>query len=426
MPALESYAPFPDAAEGYERCVIFLPSKDTDAASLHHRVQLLAGRYERRATAISTSSGATSGTKQRYYNGAVYEYPLEGWNCSYYVVDLGTMVDSATQPAMPVDGEYEFITLEEKTFIAYDSHAPIVVYIPAGSELHYRVWADETSRREEYQNTLAEEGDTAGQVVVGTYNARGTPEEAAKHTRAIPSAAVNAENDDEARAVPAVYAPRSFQPAPSTEPEDTVPVEGSEPNPAYHTAAAVQQQPEEEQEERQPRATPPPPAESAPRELGEPEGGYREVDNGVHYPGQEASTPPPPVPTPPQASEPEAHGHHKHRGEKGNASPNGARSRGRTNGKSGPTPPPTMETSLSTEEFVAPTPKGKGGARNNNEGTPSLGSTPLKKAGGEEKKSGGIRGVWNKVTGKKAASSKDGSERGGSRSPSTGQKRNGH
>ncbi|GET87239.1 ecotin, putative [Leishmania tarentolae] len=134
MPSLQDYhAPYPVAAPGQVRKVIYLPQQDPAVEQQHLRVQLIPGRQEH------CEDG-------RLYKltGSVREETVEGCGYSYYVVVLGGMSTDHRALSDP-ENATTFVALPENPMIAYNSKLPIVVYVPQGAEVRYRIWADDAS-----------------------------------------------------------------------------------------------------------------------------------------------------------------------------------------------------------------------------------------------------------------------------------------
>jgi ecotin len=135
MPSLADYhAPYPDPAPGQERKVIYLPPLDSDMEENHMRVQLIAGRHE------DCEDG-----RLYHLTGIITEDVVEGWGYSYYVVTLGDIYAAHRTPA-DTENATSFVAMFEKPMLRYNSKLPIVVYVPEGAEVHYRVWMDEAAR----------------------------------------------------------------------------------------------------------------------------------------------------------------------------------------------------------------------------------------------------------------------------------------
>lgn len=135
MPSIrETGAPYPEAGEGQQRFVISLPSYGDDIERAHLQVQLIAGRFE----------SGDDGDKY-VYRGSLQEYTVEGWGYPYWVAELHDLVATRSTPI--AQHKDNFIQLADSPVTQYNSKLPIVVYAPAGSEVRYRVWADEAGRK---------------------------------------------------------------------------------------------------------------------------------------------------------------------------------------------------------------------------------------------------------------------------------------
>lgn len=140
MPSLQDYhVPYPAAAPGQVRKVIYLPRQNPTVEQQHLRVQIIPGRHE------NCDDG-------RLYKltGSVTEETLQGWGYSYYVVTLGDIYAAHRSSSDPARAT-TFVALDESPVIAYNSKLPIVVYVPEGAELRYRIWTDDASLAQSIQ-----------------------------------------------------------------------------------------------------------------------------------------------------------------------------------------------------------------------------------------------------------------------------------
>lgn len=118
---------FPLTHKGLVRQVIFLPKKTKEDLL---KVELQVGKIFELDT-----------INQYFLMGELQQKILQGWGFSYYVLqtsgDLGGTL-MAIHPDTPK--EKRFVSLAEETIIRYNSEMPIVVYLPKGFELRYRIW----------------------------------------------------------------------------------------------------------------------------------------------------------------------------------------------------------------------------------------------------------------------------------------------
>jgi ecotin len=119
---------FPPAEEGMVRYVLLLPKQDDESAL---KVELIIGQT------IQTDK------RNRYFfGGKIEEATINGWGFTYYRVNkLGPLAGTlmASDPDAPK--VERFITLGGDSYlIRYNSHLPLVVYVPEGVEVRYRIW----------------------------------------------------------------------------------------------------------------------------------------------------------------------------------------------------------------------------------------------------------------------------------------------
>jgi ecotin len=119
---------FPPAEEGQVRYVLQLPPQ-ADESTFH--VELIVGKTVR-----------IDKENRYFFGGSIQEETIAGWGYPRYTVEkLGPMAGTlmAVDPDAPKVSR--FVPLAgEPYLIRYNSRLPIVVYVPEGVEVHYRVW----------------------------------------------------------------------------------------------------------------------------------------------------------------------------------------------------------------------------------------------------------------------------------------------
>lgn len=119
---------FPAAEAGQVRYVVRVPAQADEG---EYKVELLVGKTVR-----------TDERNRYFFSGRLEEVELQGWGYQRYVLaELGPMV--GTLMAAPPDAPQvdRFITLGGETrLFRYNSRMPLVVYVPDGVEVRYRVW----------------------------------------------------------------------------------------------------------------------------------------------------------------------------------------------------------------------------------------------------------------------------------------------
>ncbi|MNG72616.1 Ecotin precursor [compost metagenome] len=125
--SLKDIAPYPEAEQGFTRQVIHLPAQPDESA---HKLEILAGKLLQ-----------VDCNRQRL-GGNLEERTLEGWGYSYYRLDK-VAGPASTLMACPEGKQTEaFVPVAGEGFmLRYNSKLPVVVYVPQGVEVRYRVWS---------------------------------------------------------------------------------------------------------------------------------------------------------------------------------------------------------------------------------------------------------------------------------------------
>ena len=118
--------PFPAAEAGMVRKVIHLPEvKNPDL----YRVQLLPGKV----MDMDCNRARLSGT--------MTEKTAEGWGFNYWVVSDVGPGPSTMMPCDPkMKKTQEFVAIYSEQLHRYNAKLPLVVYVPDGIELRYRIF----------------------------------------------------------------------------------------------------------------------------------------------------------------------------------------------------------------------------------------------------------------------------------------------
>ena len=124
---LKDVAPYPEAEKGFTRQVIHLPEEADESA---FKLEILAGKTLQ-----------VDCNRQRLA-GSLEEQTLDGWGYSYYRLNkVGG--PATTLMACPDGNKTEaFVPVVGEGFmLRYNSKLPVVVYVPEGVEVRYRVWS---------------------------------------------------------------------------------------------------------------------------------------------------------------------------------------------------------------------------------------------------------------------------------------------
>ena len=126
--AADTMKAFPPAEEGMVRYVLQLPKQDDESVL---KVELMVGK-----------TVAVDEVNTYFFGGQIEKETIKGWGYPRYTVKkLGPMAGTlmAVDPNAPK--VERFIAIGgEPYLIRYNSRLPIVVYVPEGVEVRYRIW----------------------------------------------------------------------------------------------------------------------------------------------------------------------------------------------------------------------------------------------------------------------------------------------
>lgn len=117
---------YPKAEEGMIRQVIILPKLADEETK---KVELLIGKE------------MDVDCNHHFFGGELVERDLQGWGYTY--LELAELKGSFSTLMACLDGNTtkKFITINNPNLYRYNSKLPIVVYVPEGVQVKYRVWA---------------------------------------------------------------------------------------------------------------------------------------------------------------------------------------------------------------------------------------------------------------------------------------------
>ena len=116
---------FPAAQDGFERKVIRLPKVENPEL---YRVQLLPGKMME-----------VDCNKARL-GGSLKQETAKGWGYNYWVLEEGPAA-STMMACVDSAKRQEFVALYSEALYRYNAKLPMVVYLPKGYELRYRIWS---------------------------------------------------------------------------------------------------------------------------------------------------------------------------------------------------------------------------------------------------------------------------------------------
>jgi ecotin len=119
---------FPPAGKGMTRYVIRLPQEKDEAAL---KVELIVGKMVK-----------TDARNRYFFGGKLETESIPGWGYDRYILRnidpmAGTLM--AVDPNAPL--VERFVGLGSETILRYNSRLPVVVYVPEGVEVRYRLWS---------------------------------------------------------------------------------------------------------------------------------------------------------------------------------------------------------------------------------------------------------------------------------------------
>lgn len=125
---LEKIAPFPKAEEGMSRQVIYLPMQENEE---NFKVELLIGKT------------LEVDCNRQMMGGQLKKRTLEGWGYSYFVLRKISAPASTMMACIDSTRRPQFVSanLGTASMQRYNSRLPMVVYVPQGIEVRYRIWS---------------------------------------------------------------------------------------------------------------------------------------------------------------------------------------------------------------------------------------------------------------------------------------------
>ena len=126
--AADNMKAFPPADAGMVRYVLQLPQNDNESSL---KVELMVGKT------VQVDDKNTY-----FFSGSIKETIIEGWGFPRYdVAALGQMAGTLMAPDPRAPKVNRFVTLGgEPYLLRYNSRLPIVIYVPQGAEVRYRIW----------------------------------------------------------------------------------------------------------------------------------------------------------------------------------------------------------------------------------------------------------------------------------------------
>ena len=119
---------YPPAEKGMTRHVVKLPVEDKEDDL---KVEIVVGKTVK-----------TDGVNRHFLGGSIEEETIKGWGFPRYLVrDVGPMAGTlmGVPPGTPMVDT--FVSLRGNPYLVrYNSKLPLVIYVPEGCEVRYRIW----------------------------------------------------------------------------------------------------------------------------------------------------------------------------------------------------------------------------------------------------------------------------------------------
>jgi len=124
--------PYPAPEKGYQRWVFRVPPA---ASEEDRKVQIVVGKM------LSVDCNRT------WFGGDLEQKTVKGWGYAYYRLEKAHGPASTRMACPPGQASTEaFVSVRGGGFLQrYNSKLPVVVYVPEGFEVRYRVWAPEAN-----------------------------------------------------------------------------------------------------------------------------------------------------------------------------------------------------------------------------------------------------------------------------------------
>lgn len=129
LQAADNMKAFIPAEEGMVRHVLQLPGKDDESL---FRVELIVGKTVQ-----------VDEHNQYFFGGHIEKEQITGWGFTQYKLrNLGLMGGTLRAIAPNSPKVTRFVTLGGDPYIIrYNSRLPVVIYVPEGVEVRYRIWS---------------------------------------------------------------------------------------------------------------------------------------------------------------------------------------------------------------------------------------------------------------------------------------------
>lgn len=139
---------YPTASSDQRQIVIHLPAKEDLSMESNYKVELIGGKT------------MTVDCNRHGLDGSWEKKTVEGMGYTYYTFTSDGKAWS-TMMGCPEESKHEAFVAAEPLMIDYNSRLPIVVYLPKGFELRYRIWTSGTLLDPDHPEYIPQAGHEA-------------------------------------------------------------------------------------------------------------------------------------------------------------------------------------------------------------------------------------------------------------------------
>ncbi len=115
---------FPSPKQGYKQVFIKVPSKKNES---DYKIEVFVGKT------------MMVDCNRHFMGGSIESQTLDGWGYSYYIAETDGNVASTRMGCPDNKMTKQFVNIEPK-LLRYNSRLPIVIYVPEGLEVNYKIW----------------------------------------------------------------------------------------------------------------------------------------------------------------------------------------------------------------------------------------------------------------------------------------------
>ncbi|HRO76739.1 MAG TPA: ecotin family protein [Crocinitomicaceae bacterium] len=116
---------FPEPTEGFKKVVIYLPEKKNEDLL---QLEIVVGK-----------NAEVDKCNNHFLMGDLKEMDLSGWGYTYYNFKSSGDI-AGTKMGCPTNETVTKFVMAKSKIIRYNSKIPVVIYVPNGTDVKYKVW----------------------------------------------------------------------------------------------------------------------------------------------------------------------------------------------------------------------------------------------------------------------------------------------